>query len=648
MYPALLATPFDEGSTVKSVFMRCKANILPAMLVALFAISGLALGEDASPAPPISCSNGLIGGINCIPTKRDLKQARAAYERGIKLDKSQHLEEAFSQFDDAARLVPQNVDFLTAREAVKAKLVFDHIERGNTLMAEDARLRAAGEFRAALDLDPENEFAHERFAEATRDPAPVVPSTFVESRPWSLTESTEIHLLPPDSEATFHFSGDVRTLFSQLAAAFGMTVQFDDSVERRQVTFNVDNVGFFTALKLACDVSKTMWVPMSARQFMLAKDDVQNHRQMDRMSLRTFILPPHSTPQEATELVTTLRNMFDLRYINSGQTADTVELRGPPAALDACAKLLEQLNNGRPQVMLDVRVFQISHQLTRNIGLHIPDTFNLYNIPAVALAGLAGQNIQQLINQLISSGGINQAGSSALSGLLAQLQGQQNSIFSQPLATFGGGLTFMGLSLDQFAAALSINESWARSLENLSMRAGQNTDATFHLGERYPVLNASYAPIYNSPQISQVLGNQSYVPPFPSVSYEDLGLNVKVKPAIHGDGSITLQLELQVRSLTGQSNNGVPVISNREYKGSIRLKDGEPAFVAGEVSRTDTLSMSGIPGLGYIPGLNQAMVNNTKQENDDELMIAITPHVVSNFARGTPEIWVPDRTRMPN
>ena len=178
------------------------------------------------------------------------------------------------------------------------------------------------------------------------------------------------------------------------------------------------------------------------------------------------------------------------------------------------------------------------------------------------------------------------------------------------------------------------------------MRTGQGTDATFHLGERFPILNASYAPIFNSPQISQVLGNQSYVPPFPSVSYEDLGLNVKVKPAVHGDGSVSMQLELQVRSLTGQSANGVPVISNREYKGSIRLKDGEPAFVAGQVSRSDTLSMSGIPGLGFVPGLNQAMVNNTKQENDDELMIAITPHIISNYTRTTPEIWVVDREVM--
>lgn len=244
---------------------------------------------------------------------------------------------------------------------------------------------------------------------------------------------------------------------------------------------------------------------------------------------------------------------------------------------------------------------------------------------------------------MIASGGINQAGSSAISGLLAQLGGQGNSIFSQPLATFGGGLTFSGVSLDQFTANLSVNESWVRSLENMTMRASQGTDSTFHLGEKYPIQNASYAPIYNSPAISAVLGNQSYVPPFPSVSYEDLGLNMKAKPTVHGDGSVSLQVELQVRSLTGQSNNGVPVISNREYKGSINLQDGEPAAVAGAVSKTDTLSMSGIPGLGFLPVLNQAMVNNTKESDSNELMIIITPHVLANFNRSTPEIWVSEK-----
>ncbi|MGB8063630.1 MAG: type II and III secretion system protein [Candidatus Sulfotelmatobacter sp.] len=623
--------------------MRLRSYIFAiGILAAGLSVSAGAAADDQSPAPPVACNNGLVGGVNCIVTKGDLKQAKAAFQRGVKLHNQEKLEAALAEFEDASRLAPRNVQYLTAREVLKAKLVFGHVQAGNLLMIQNAHAQAAAEFRTALELDPSNEFAKERLEEATRESTPVP----VRVLPARVIDSGEIHLQPSDGRATFHFIGDAKDLFSQLATAYAMKVQFDDSVKARQVMFNVDNVDFFTALRLACEVSKSMWAPLGSHQFLIAEDKPENHKQFDRMVLRTFVLPAHSTPQESTDLVTTMRNMFDLKFVSSGQSADTVEVRGPQAAVDACAKLMEQLSHERPQVMFDVRVYQISHQLTRNIGLHIPDTFNLYNIPAVALAGLAGlggQNIQQLINQLISSGGINQAGSSALSGLLSQLSGQSNSIFSQPLATFGGGLTFMGLSLDQLTAELSVNESWVRSLSDLQVRTGQGVDATFHVGERYPILNASYAPIYNSPQIAQVLGNQSYAAPFPSVSYEDLGLNMKAKPVVHGDGSVSIDIELQVRSLTGQSANGVPVISNREFKGSINLKDGEPAFVAGQISRSDTLSMAGIPGLGLVPLLNTAMVTNTKEEEDDELMIAITPHVLSNFIRKTPEIWISER-----
>jgi len=572
-------------------------------------------------------------------SKRDLKEARNAFAKGVKLQDQRRTEEAFTQFDTAARLAPQNVQFMTAREVVKAQLVFDHVQRGNILMLESSRAQAAAEFRKALDLDVENQFVRERLTEASLEQVPALPRAL----PVRIADSGEIRLEPRDGRATFHYSGEARGLFAELSDAFGVSVLFDDPPPTRQVRFNVDDVDFFTALKLACQVSKTMWAALDTHQMLIAAESSENHKQFDRMSLRTFILPAHSSPQETTDLVNTMRTMFDLKFVSSGQAADTVEVRGPQPLLEACSKLMEQLGNPRPQVMLEVRVYQINHQLTKNIGVHIPNTFNAFNIPAVALAGLGGQSISQLINQLIASGGINQAGSTALSGLLAQLGGQGNSIFSQPLATFGGGLTFSGVSLDQFAANLSVNESWVRSLEDMTIRASQGNDATFHLGEKYPILNASYAPIFNSAAISAVLGNQTYVPPFPSVSYEDLGLNLKVKPTIHGDGSVSLDLDMQVRSLTGQSSNGVPVISNREYKGNINLNDGEPGVVAGEVSQTDTLSMSGIPGLGFLPGLNQAMVNNTKESVSDELMIVITPHVLSNFNRTSPEIWLSEK-----
>jgi hypothetical protein len=613
---------------------------LMAGVVATLLTAGEARATDSAPMPPpITCANGVPGGINCIVSKTELKEARNAYSRGLKLQERNRLDEAFAQFDQASRTVPQDLQFLTAREMVKAELVFEHVERGNALVSENERARAQAEFRAALELDPENQFARERLEEAVAGAA--LPPAGITADVFS--DAGEIHLQPKKERATFHYRGEVRGLFSELSSAFGVNAQFDDSVVTRQVRFNVDDVDFFTALKLACQVSKTMWTALSAQQLLLAADTPENHKQFDRMSLRTFILPAHSTPQEATDLVTTMRNMFDLRFVSTGQTANTVEVRAPQPLLEACTKLMAQLGRERPQVMLDIQVFQISHNLTRNIGVHIPNTFTMFNIPAAALAGLGGQNIQDLINQLIASGGINQAGNSALSGLISQLGNQQNSIFNQPLATFGGGLTFMGLSLDKFSAALSLNESWARSLEHMTLRASQGNDATFHLGTRYPILNASYAPIYNSSQISKVLGNQTYIPPFPSVSYEDLGLNMKAKPTVHGNGDISLALELQVRSLTGQASNGVPVISNREYKGSINLADGEPAAVAGEVSHNDQRSLSGIPGLGFIPGLNQAMVNNSREEEDDELMIVITPHVLANTERTTDEIWISEK-----
>jgi len=616
--------------------MRWRRFILS--VCALAALAGLpafaGVNEMVDP-PVISCGNGIPGGVNCLTSRKDLKEARNAYSHGLKLEERSRLPEAFAAFDEASRLAPHDTHFFSAREVAKSQLVFQHTGRGDSLLADGNRIPAIAEYRAALKLDPDNDYLRKRLANALLDDADLGPG----GNPSLLADSGEIHLTPKTELATFHYRGDVRGLFSELASAYGVTAEFDDSVQSKPVRFFIDNVDFFTALNLACRVSKTMWTALDSHQLLLAADNPENHKQFDRMSLATFVVPGASSPQEATELVTSLRNICDFQKISSGQIG-TVEVRAPQATLHACTQLMHQLTTERPQVLFDIRIYEIDHNFTRDIGMHIPNTFNMFNIPVVALAALGGQSISSLVNQLISSGGINAAGSSALSGLLAQLQGQGNSIFSQPLATFGGGLTFSGVSLDHLTAALSVNESWARSLTNATLRSGQGKEATFHVGERYPILNASYAPVFNSAAISQVLGNQTYVPPFPSVSYEDLGLNLKTTAVIHGDGDVSLKLELQLRSLTGSSSNGVPVIGNQEYQGSIRLRDGEPAVIAGEITTNDQYTISGIPGLAAIPGLNQALLDNNRMKEDDELLIMITPHVLANHDRTTDEIWV--------
>jgi len=337
-----------------------------------------------------------------------------------------------------------------------------------------------------------------------------------------------------------------------------------------------------------------------------------------------------------------LRTLFELKFIVSEAQTSTIIVRAPQNILEPATRFMEELGSGHPQVMLDVRVYEVSRTLVDNFGLHIPNQFNLYNIPIAAL-GLTlagGQSIQDLINQLIASGGINQANSSALSALLAQLGGGGSSIFSQPLATFGNGMTLMGVSLGTLSATLSRNEGYLQSLQHVTLRAAQGKDATINLGSRYPIVNATFAPIFNTAAISQAIQNNSFIAPVPSFTYEDLGLTLKVKPAIHGESDVSLTVDLKVRSLSGASVNGQPVIGNREYSGSINVKNEQSAVVAGEITSTEQRSLSGVPGIGQFPVLSRAVTSNTKEKDADEFLVVITPHIISLSETPSSEIWM--------
>jgi type II secretory pathway component GspD/PulD (secretin) len=59
------------------------------------------------------------------------------------------------------------------------------------------------------------------------------------------------------------------------------------------------------------------------------------------------------------------------------------------------------------------------------------------------------------------------------------------------------------------------------------------------------------------------------------------------------------------------------------------------------VTKTEQKSLSGLPGFSKIPGLKALASESSKQEEDDELLIVITPYVVrSPEGRETPEIWL--------
>lgn len=611
------------------------------VLMALFAMVSPAYAADqppaANPTSTSNCADRVPGAPACAVSPQTQQEARKAFEHGMKLQKEKRLDESLEEFARAANLVPKDVQYATLHELTRQQLVYEHLQRGNAALAEGQPILAMGEFRNVLQIDPANDFARQRLNDAVDH-----PGTESHRGARLIDQSDEILLMPRDNVQSIHFRGDSRQLLTQVASAYGITVTFDDSVVSRKVRFDVDDVGFYTAMSLAGAVTKTFWAPLEARQILVATESAENHRLYDRMGLRTFYVPDASTPQELQDLTNVLRTVFEIKFVSSNAQQSTLTVRAPLNVLNPASQFLESLGSTHPEVMLDIRVYEVSRTVIQNFGMHIPNQFNLFNIPigALGLTLAGGKSIQDLINQLIASGGINQADTTGIAALLAQLGGGNNSIFSQPLATFGGGTTLFGVSLGTLSATLSRSDSQLQSLQHVTIRASQGKDATMNLGSRYPIINASFAPIFNTSAISQVLANNSFVAPIPSFTYEDLGITLKVKPAVHGDNDVSMNIELKVRSLTGASTNGVPVIGNREYTGSINVVNEQSAVIAGQVTSTEQRSLSGIPGLGQIPLLSHITATNTHENDSDEMLIVVTPHIIRMSESQASEIWM--------
>ncbi len=577
---------------------------------------------------------------SCNVSKNDAKKAKKHFEQGLAARKKKDLRSSFENFREAARLNPASAEYITAREVMKQQLMYELLQKANDDIANGHQVEAMAAVRYAMEVDPANTFAQQKILtmlpEFQRSRPPLVGD--------KLHAAMEVHAQPEVLKQDFKYRGSSRELLEYVAKSYGLTASIDDSVKPRQVRMQVQGVDFATAISIATRLTGTFWTPLSSDRILFATDNDQNRRALERTALRTFYVPEATSPQAINDLVNVMRVLFDVRFITQQASNATISVRAPSPVLDAISEWLETLSDGRPQVSLEIDVFTISHTYARQIGIKIPPTFSLFNIPTEAAKLLGNQSVQEVINQLIASGAINQANTTAIAALVAQFLAQQggSSLLSSPFAIFGGGITLMGLTLPGSVLRFSAQESDIQTLQHLTLRAAQGAPATMKIGERYPILTSSYAPIFNTAAISQVLQNQTYQAPFPSFNYEDLGVNLKATPQIHRDTDVTLDLEMQLRVLGTQSVNGVPIISNREYKGAITLKNGEPAVLAGMVNHTDSGTVNGSPWLGRIPIVGLAFSEHDKNKEDSELLIVITPHITRMVdAKGPLQLTMP-------
>ncbi|MCM2282515.1 MAG: hypothetical protein NDI61_11795 [Bdellovibrionaceae bacterium] len=109
------------------------------------------------------------------------------------------------------------------------------------------------------------------------------------------------------------------------------------------------------------------------------------------------------------------------------------------------------------------------------------------------------------------------------------------------------------------------------------------------------------------------------------------GLNLQVHPIVVGNGLIRLKINVSNSEPNdGLAVDGIPGIVDNSAMTSIIVRDGNTAAIAGLIKSTLSESENRAPLLSRIPILGWFFKSNSKKDRNSELVILITPRIVSS------------------
>ncbi|HEY5256652.1 MAG TPA: hypothetical protein VIJ53_18505, partial [Acidobacteriaceae bacterium] len=553
------------------------------------ATPSVATKPSTSPSEPASVP---------IPSAQQMAQAREYFRKGTHALKSQDSSQALALFAKAHLLDPTNGPYLAAYELSRQQWVGNMIHTAKQDQQAGKTSAAKQQLEQALSLDPDNPFVQEHIQSLTADQEPAV----IESRPMPKFATGLIELAPAQIQSTFHLRGSAQDILHQVLSAYGITAILDDSVPTKQIQLDLDHASFTQASEAVELATGTFWVALDPTHVLVAKDTPENRKKFDRLLLETIFLPG----LDKTELINTvnmIRNVFGVRQISSHVEQDTMTIRSTESTLRAVNTTVQQLYLDKPEVMLDIRVYQVNDNRTQDLGVSFPQQLNVFNVTS-ELTSVINSN-QSTITELIAAGLVNPGDLAGIAALLIGLGLVNGTVLNQPFALFGNGLTLSGLSFGGTTVNASLSVSNTREIDHVELRAADLQKQTVKIGERYPIVTQSYSAgtqtaTSNSTLASLLAGTSTTstatanpLALAPTVEYQNLGLTVNALPRILQNKDVQMQLQVTMASLAGASVNGSPIINNRDFTTTIQIPDGGTALVTSAVSSSESKSLSG-------------------------------------------------------
>ncbi|MEQ1821445.1 MAG: hypothetical protein ABL949_02950, partial [Fimbriimonadaceae bacterium] len=104
---------------------------------------------------------------------------------------------------------------------------------------------------------------------------------------------------------------------------------------------------------------------------------------------------------------------------------------------------------------------------------------------------------------------------------------------------------------------------------------------------------------------------------------------LSVRPRINDDGTVTMLLAPQITQLgqirRGPDGTAIPDISNQAISVAARVRSGDTIVLAGFTQKQDQGTQSKFPVLGDLPIVGQFFRSTSKDVNNSELLIFVTP-----------------------
>jgi type IV pilus assembly protein PilQ len=320
--------------------------------------------------------------------------------------------------------------------------------------------------------------------------------------------------------------------------------------------------------------------------------------------------------------------------VSYDERTNTLLLNDTPEKIKQLRALIAVLDKPVQQVLIESRIVVATDDFTRELGVKwgvSGSQTNKGNIITAAPTGSGALSYATGIhnNDVTYNNAVqtwndngNPAGSRPYPGAVTLPGG-----FNVNLPATSAGASSVGLAI--------LGANYALDLE---LSAGQTEGRSEVISSpRVITANQQQAVIRQGQEIGYVTYQNSGTGAAGSgtatVAFKDAVLELKVTPTITADNRVYLAINVKKDALAGYvtvpGSGQVPTIDTREVNTSALVDNGQTVVLGGiyEVNKSNTVTK--VPGLGDIPGIGFLFRNTNRTETKAELLIFVTPRILS-------------------